>query len=336
MPTQPNNNALSDRDYELISAYIDEMVSDEERIEVETRLQSDALFRRELEAMRQTVNFINQMPIRSAPRDFTLTPDMVAPKQPDLKVLSKRRNNTVWLSAAAGFIVILFAGILFASVLDNTPTIPEASNQAVANAPTEIAMTATIETETIETNSTSAESAETLDGIAPTNEAIERSVDDVPNVQSVQMTATVLSEVFNASPTTNLADDANTGARGGAGAGGLTSTPMPAVAESVPDAEMETFADSDEIDDVTSDDMVDEEIAPPVAPASVDTADEVMPMDTMDDDVDMAFGMAEESDAESDMDSELSITQAPMMLTAQETLSAIIRLIFIIISVLGV
>ena len=46
---------LSEHDAELLSAYIDEMLSVDEKSELEARLAKDAFLRSELAAMRQTL-----------------------------------------------------------------------------------------------------------------------------------------------------------------------------------------------------------------------------------------------------------------------------------------
>lgn len=104
MSTEPN---LNDSDYQLLSAYIDGMLEDEERSALEARLQEEPALRRELAALRQTVSLVKQLPPLKAPRDFTLTEAMVSPES------SRRDQRTpiifplmTALSAAASFILI--------------------------------------------------------------------------------------------------------------------------------------------------------------------------------------------------------------------------------------
>ncbi len=63
---------LTDLDYELLSAYIDGALTDSERAAFELRLQSEPELSRELDEIRATVTLINNLPVRKAPRDFTL------------------------------------------------------------------------------------------------------------------------------------------------------------------------------------------------------------------------------------------------------------------------
>jgi hypothetical protein len=71
---------LNKTDYELLSAYIDDMLADGERVTLEQRLQSEPVLQAELAALRQTVTMISQLPRLKAPRDFSLTPEMVGNK----------------------------------------------------------------------------------------------------------------------------------------------------------------------------------------------------------------------------------------------------------------
>ena len=71
---------LSERDAELLSAYLDEQLSAAERAELEARLQSDSELRAELIALRQTLRLVRELPTLRAPRDLRLRPEQVAPE----------------------------------------------------------------------------------------------------------------------------------------------------------------------------------------------------------------------------------------------------------------
>src|SRR5688500_16254364 len=73
---------VNDQDLERLSAYLDGELSAGERSALETRLQTDADLRRELSLLRQTVALIQTAAPYKAPRDFTLTPEMVRARQP--------------------------------------------------------------------------------------------------------------------------------------------------------------------------------------------------------------------------------------------------------------
>src|SRR5688572_8345264 len=93
---------------ELLSGYIDGTLNNAERAALETRLAQDADLRRELAALQQTVMLVKNLPTLKAPRNFTITPQMVKRRQP--RILSLLPV----LSAAAAMVVLILAGtILF-------------------------------------------------------------------------------------------------------------------------------------------------------------------------------------------------------------------------------
>jgi hypothetical protein len=102
---------LSDDDAELLSAYLDDMLTTAERETLEARLAVDAFLRAELAALRQTVDWLNHMPSLKAPRNFTISADAVAQDPPPNVVMMPRRN--LWLSAAAAVMVVALFGVVF-------------------------------------------------------------------------------------------------------------------------------------------------------------------------------------------------------------------------------
>ncbi|NOG51023.1 MAG: hypothetical protein HND48_17460 [Chloroflexi bacterium] len=73
---------LSNRDYDLLSAYLDGAVSNDERREIEGRLETDAEFASELAALRRMVELVKGLPTLVALRDLRLTPAMLGEEQP--------------------------------------------------------------------------------------------------------------------------------------------------------------------------------------------------------------------------------------------------------------
>jgi hypothetical protein len=150
---------LTEHDAELLFAYLDGELSADEVTALERRLTEDDFLRRELASLRQMVTLIHALPEAKAPRNFTLTPAMVAPKtapplqvlpaaepliaatmaaspaQPALKIASKPapRRRIAWQSFAAAAAVFVIA-IGFIGVVFNTSQ-PAPPN--VAFAPTE-------------------------------------------------------------------------------------------------------------------------------------------------------------------------------------------------------
>ena len=135
---------LTDRDAELLSAYIDDALDAEQRSSLEARLAQDADLRRELRSLQQTVALVRSLEDVRAPRDFTLTPEMVglgdptpaAPERPALKVMPRRRN--IWqiaMTSAAAF-VLVFAGVLVVMRVMDNQSAPTDTPAQVAVAPT--------------------------------------------------------------------------------------------------------------------------------------------------------------------------------------------------------
>jgi len=74
---------MNQRDLELLSSYLDgQLTSDAERARLETRLASDRNLRAVLDDLRAARGLLRQLPMRKAPRNFTLTPGMVGRKPP--------------------------------------------------------------------------------------------------------------------------------------------------------------------------------------------------------------------------------------------------------------
>lgn len=101
---------LTDLDYDLLSAYIDDALTESERTALELRLQSEPELRSELDELRATVTLLNNLPTLKAPRDFTL----------DARYT--RRSSTMFftsaaftaLSSAAAIILFALGAYLFA------------------------------------------------------------------------------------------------------------------------------------------------------------------------------------------------------------------------------
>lgn len=127
---------LTDRDYDLISLYIDDALTPTERRAVESRLATDAAFRAEHEAIRQTIQLIKAMPEMIAPRDLRLTPEMAAdilaePRPaPAVRRATPTRSLRMWttFASAAASLVLVLAGAL--TLL--RPPVPETNIMSVA------------------------------------------------------------------------------------------------------------------------------------------------------------------------------------------------------------
>jgi hypothetical protein len=91
-------------DTELLSAYLDGQLTIDERSALEARLQHETDLRRQLALLRATVDLIRELPQLAAPRDFTLTRQMLSAGR------TNRRVYTFSLLSAAAAVVLLFVG----------------------------------------------------------------------------------------------------------------------------------------------------------------------------------------------------------------------------------
>ena len=72
----------SPRDYEMLSAYLDGQLSSKEVAHLRARLQEDLQMQTALEELRMTRAALRSLPVLRAPRNFTLTPQMVGQRNP--------------------------------------------------------------------------------------------------------------------------------------------------------------------------------------------------------------------------------------------------------------
>ncbi len=100
--------SLTERDYELLSSYIDGELSDAERAALEIRLNAEDELRRELASLRQTVALVNQLPKLKAPRNFTLDKPVAQTRTIPFPMTAAFSA----LSAAAAVLLIVFGGYL--------------------------------------------------------------------------------------------------------------------------------------------------------------------------------------------------------------------------------
>jgi hypothetical protein len=111
--------AITEQDYENLSAYLDGVMDESERAALERRLTAEPELRQELAALRQTVALVKTLPPLKAPRSYALTPEMAGKpadsRGVELRVVPKNRVvNFVLpiLSAAASMVLILFGASL--------------------------------------------------------------------------------------------------------------------------------------------------------------------------------------------------------------------------------
>ncbi|MEO1286964.1 MAG: hypothetical protein AAFV93_04295, partial [Chloroflexota bacterium] len=126
----------------LLSAYLDAMLSDDERKQLEIRLEREPFLRSELTSMRQTVTMIHALPTLKAPRNFTITAEDVAPDTNQVETKSTEKivrfsTSTLWtLASVAAAIVVVLVGILVFLPSANESLAPADQVQGIAQQPT--------------------------------------------------------------------------------------------------------------------------------------------------------------------------------------------------------
>jgi anti-sigma factor RsiW len=73
---------MNQRDLELLSSYLDGQLKPSDSTRLERRLSSDPDLRSVLDDLRAARGLLRQLPMRKAPRNFTLTPKMVGKNPP--------------------------------------------------------------------------------------------------------------------------------------------------------------------------------------------------------------------------------------------------------------
>jgi hypothetical protein len=73
---------MNRRDLELLSSYVDGQLKPSESARLEARLSTDPDLRAVLDDLRSTRSLLRKLPMRKAPRNFTLTPKMVGKNPP--------------------------------------------------------------------------------------------------------------------------------------------------------------------------------------------------------------------------------------------------------------
>lgn len=142
---------ITEQDYELLSAYLDGMLDESERVALETRLAADETLRREMNALRQTVALVRTLPTMKAPRSFVLTAEMAGkPIDGDTGSTPPARGRIVnfvlpVLSAVASLMLVLFGvSLLVNNALSNTTAsfAPQSASEVAAFASPTIDLTA--------------------------------------------------------------------------------------------------------------------------------------------------------------------------------------------------
>jgi hypothetical protein len=95
---------------ELLSAYLDNAVSEQERIQVETAIGAEPDIAWRLDSLRQTVQLLNRLPERALPRSFVLRPEQIGDVKTAPTSAAQEEAAGFWASLSAGWRSIWHAG----------------------------------------------------------------------------------------------------------------------------------------------------------------------------------------------------------------------------------
>ena len=84
-----------------LSAYLDAQLPAAERVALEADLARDAALQEQMAALRHTVAMVRALPLREPPRNYLLTPAMVAAPTPPQPTRARRSLLPLWLMRAA-------------------------------------------------------------------------------------------------------------------------------------------------------------------------------------------------------------------------------------------
>src|ERR1051325_10456028 len=100
---------MNQRDIELLSSYLDGQLKQSDSARLEARLSSDPNLRAVLNDLRGARSLLRQLPLRKAPRNFTLTPKMVGKNPP----LPRTYPAFRFVSALATILLFFTLGLNF-------------------------------------------------------------------------------------------------------------------------------------------------------------------------------------------------------------------------------
>ena len=100
---------MNQRDLELLSSYLDGQLKPSDSARLEARLSTDSNLRAVLDDLRSARGLLRQLPLRKAPRNFTLTPKMVGKNPPLPRIYPAFR----FVSALATLLLFVTLGFNF-------------------------------------------------------------------------------------------------------------------------------------------------------------------------------------------------------------------------------
>lgn len=126
--------SLSDRDYELISAYLDDQIDLKQKKAVELRLTQDAQFKLAYEQLSETRKLLRSQPKLRAPRNYTLSPYTVSTLQPAARVFRPFPSLLRTVSALVSVFFVVLFGLNWFSAGRMMSSVPMESSEALFQA----------------------------------------------------------------------------------------------------------------------------------------------------------------------------------------------------------
>lgn len=104
------NGKLSSRDYEALSTYLDGVLDERAKSQLENRLQVEEYLLQEFEALKQTRRVLRSQPRLRAPRNFTLTSEMAGVRKQSFSSMGAYPTLRLASILATIFLVLVMAG----------------------------------------------------------------------------------------------------------------------------------------------------------------------------------------------------------------------------------
>ena len=124
------NSRISPQDWEVLSAYVDNQLSEKERSQLEVRLRSEPELHRTLQEIGRIKVTLRSAPRRRAPHNFTLSPGKAGIR------LSSPLYPTFRLASVLASIlfVLVFLGDMLAGVTTGVPILAQVARQEAPQA----------------------------------------------------------------------------------------------------------------------------------------------------------------------------------------------------------
>ena len=129
------NSQLSSRDWEYLSAYLDRQLKPKEIASLETRLSIDPVLSAALGELQRTRDALRSLPRMRAPRNFTLTPQMVGQRSSLRQRSLLRARPALRLAPVFGFASALATFLLVLVIAGDFLGILTPATKPVAQAP---------------------------------------------------------------------------------------------------------------------------------------------------------------------------------------------------------